>query len=122
MSRHTIPTESADTFAVGWDAPLSTYFAQKFTDPADPDDDPIEVFWLGGSPCELPTLEDLEAALAQHGETLPADLAQQLEADRQAEGTRFVGRPATGLVAAAALETAGPEQAQRIREQLRGAL
>ncbi|MEV4096929.1 hypothetical protein [Streptosporangium saharense] len=123
MSRHKVPTENpATTFAVGWDTPLATYFAQHFTEPADLDDDPEELFWLGGTPCELPTTEDLTAALAQYGAALPAGLLQQLDADRLAEGAHFNGRPATVLIAAAALDAANPGQADRIREQLRGAL
>ena len=120
MSRHTIPnnTRPDDTLVVGWDAPLATYYAHRHQAAADPYDEPTEVFWVGETPCELPTVQDLMTALAEHDEQLPEGLAAQLDADRLAEGTRFIGRPATGLIAAVALETVGPEQADRIRAEL----
>ncbi|MGC5012585.1 hypothetical protein ACLQ2R_17615 [Streptosporangium sp. DT93] len=121
MSRHTLfpnSTHPNDTLTIGWDAPLATFYARRTQPAPHPTDEPVEVFWIGGTPCELPTIQHLADALFNEGETLHADVAHLLDADRLAEGSRFLGRPATGLVAAVALETTGPEQADRIRAEL----
>ena len=92
MSRRTIPnaagSPSGRLTTVGWDPPLTTFFGMAFDPPAsgDFDDDETEVFWVGVMPNELPTVEDLTRALAEHGVQLPAGLADALERDRQREG------------------------------------
>jgi hypothetical protein len=126
VSRHTIPNapgspEGRET-TVGWDPPLATFFAMAMDPPtsSDPDDDPIEVFWHGCTPYELPTIGDLARALARHGVELPVGIARQLAEDHAAEGQRFAGRPATRMVAAMSAAYAGPEQAERISAALTG--
>ncbi|TYB69664.1 hypothetical protein FXF51_05750 [Nonomuraea sp. PA05] len=72
---------------VGWDAPLTTFFAMAF----DGDD---EVFWLGMMPREIPTLGALTEALEPHHVAVPDDVLHQLLADKHSEGDRSdnVGR------------------------------
>lgn len=94
MSRRTIPnapdSPSGRLTTVGWDPPLTTFFGMAFDPPAsgDLDDDEIEVFWVGAMPNELPTVEDLARALAEHGVTLPPGVADQLGRDKEREGDR----------------------------------
>lgn len=104
MSRRIIPSapgspEGRET-TVGWDAPLNTFFAVSIDTPAAEDDDAGEVFWVGATPGEIPTVEALAAALREHGVTLPDEMADQLAADQACEGDRSAGRPGTALIAA----------------------
>jgi hypothetical protein len=71
--------------AVGWDNPLSTYFAQV-SRPVDDDDeeDPI-LLWVGADrPREILTPEDLARHLAPFAD-LPPEMIDQLRADRTAK-------------------------------------
>lgn len=63
--------------SVGWDAPLTTFFAQVF-DSSSNDDEPI--LWLGLEPMQIPTLEMLVKELAEVA-TIPPDILQHLEQD-----------------------------------------
>jgi len=84
MSRHTV-TALTDgiSVTVGWDNPLSTYFAQVNREPDTEDDsDPI-VFWIGGQFGEVQKAEDLVAPLAPYA-TLTTEMVGQLRADRAA--------------------------------------
>ncbi|MFE3452436.1 hypothetical protein ACFXJ8_26280 [Nonomuraea sp. NPDC059194] len=102
MSRHVIPnapdSPSNRVTTVGWDAPLTTFFAMAFDRTPDPIDDEyedeIEVFWIGAMPGELPTVEALEAALKVHGVELTPWIASVLAQDKEGEGDRSgnVGR------------------------------
>ncbi|MEO3856119.1 hypothetical protein [Acrocarpospora sp. B8E8] len=106
MSRYKIPNapDSPDgrVTTVGWDAPLSTFFAMAFDPPASGEefDDEIEVFWVGGMPGEIPAVVALESALSVHGVTLPADVRAALGADRAREGDRSQVHPSARLIEA----------------------
>lgn len=128
MSRHIIPNapgspDSRKT-VVGWDAPLSTFYASATEWVPDAGDDEygddFEVWAVGETPCELPQIAHLVAALAEHDATLPQHIAEALVQDKGAEGERLAGRPGTGLIAAMSKAYAGPEQAARITAALTG--
>lgn len=100
MSRHVIPNAPGSprnrVTTVGWDAPLTTFFAMAFDtvpDSGDPDEfeDEIEVFYLGEDPDELPTVESLTAALKEHGVELYRSTSELLEQDKAQEGDRSDG-------------------------------
>lgn len=105
---------------VGWDAPLATFFARAYDPPAGPGEDDREVFWVGGTPCELPTLETLATAMRQHGVELTFPIEMALAFDKAAEGEKFAGRPATAIITESALTIVTAEQAARIEAALRG--
>lgn len=87
MSRHEIPAKHPGfTVAVGWDNPLTTFFAQVVDESADDGDDPV-VLWLGGSNREVLRPEDLVAPLAPYADLTAAHL-DQLRADRAADADR----------------------------------
>jgi hypothetical protein len=66
--------------SVGWDAPLTTFFAQVF-DSSDDDEDKNEpILWLGDEPRQIPTLEMLVKELAPFA-SIPPDILQNLEND-----------------------------------------
>jgi hypothetical protein len=78
MSRHHVTTEPFE-IVVGWDPPLQTFFLQILDLTRDEEQ---EIFlWLGRQPGELPTVADLEAALASHA-TLTPELRQTLEEEK----------------------------------------
>ncbi|GAA0402632.1 hypothetical protein GCM10009530_63230 [Microbispora corallina] len=105
MSRRIIPnalgSPAGRETTVGWDAPLNTFFAMAFDPPAsgDLDDDEVEVFWVGTAPGEIPTVQRLAKALAQHGVELPMLVAQRLSEDCAGEGDQSQGRPGSALIA-----------------------
>jgi hypothetical protein len=78
MSRHCIATEPFE-IVVGWDPPLQTFFLQILD--LTRDEEQEIVLWLGTRPGELPTVADLEAALASHA-TLTPELRQTLEEEK----------------------------------------
>lgn len=85
MSRHIIPnapgSPAVRETVVGWDPPLSTFFAMAF-------DGDEEVFWVGADPGEIPTVHLLDKALGRHGVELPMLVAERLSWDQQQEGDR----------------------------------
>jgi hypothetical protein len=85
MSRHCIATEPFE-IVVGWDTPLQTFFLEFFEVAKDNDEEDKILLWLGTQPGELPTVADLESALASDALTshveLTPKLRQQLEADK----------------------------------------
>lgn len=107
MSRHIIPnapgSPTGRETTVGWDPPLTTFFAMAFDPPASGDfeDDETEVFWVGCMPNEIPTVDELVRVLAEHNVELPAGLAARLENDKAREGDRS-DNPGRGLVASLA--------------------
>jgi hypothetical protein len=85
------------TFAIGWDVPLDTYFAQVMDLSIDPDDDCV-IAWVGGMP---PYYHDLDAMLREvntriSGElpaiALPEETRAKLMKDRQGSLTTHPGR------------------------------
>lgn len=83
MSRYDIDTAnpSATACVVGWDNPLQTFFAQVQQYQDDVDEDPIMRLWIGTTPSECLDVIKLAKAIAPWA-ILPADIATQLEADR----------------------------------------
>lgn len=61
MSRHEImsPNELNIKFVVGWDNPLKTFYLQRIDLNKDEDDEDRINPWIGMTPDELPTVEDL---------------------------------------------------------------
>jgi hypothetical protein len=87
-SRRSIPARAADlTVVVGWDNPLSTFFAhvERIQDDGDPRD-PI-LLWIGSEHGEVAQAEQLAGPLASYAVLTP-DLIEQLRADRAADADR----------------------------------
>lgn len=86
MSRHVIPARDPNLIiVVGWDNPLQSFFAQveRPEDPEEDDDDPI-LLWVGATPREVITVEDLTRHLAPYA-ALPPEVAAQLRQERAAK-------------------------------------
>ncbi|WP_214317084.1 hypothetical protein [Nonomuraea sediminis] len=126
MSRHIIPNPPGSPLrrvtSVGWDRPLATFFAMSFDPPAPGDefDNEIEVFWIGATPCEIPTVEALAHTLAEHHVELPGDIKRLLAVEAKVEGQGFAGRPATSVIAAAVRPHVPADQQARIDAALEG--
>jgi hypothetical protein len=83
MSRYSVPAqEPGVTVLVGWDDPLTTFWAQVFA-PEVAEEAEACVLWLGTVPQEIPTVAALQAQLAGWA-TLAADLVARLTHDQQA--------------------------------------
>jgi hypothetical protein len=80
MSRYQIPTihRTHEAF-VGWDAPMTTFFAQVF-DRNVKDRDEQLLLWMGDDDLAIPTLQHLQDAVADYA-TIPTNILTQLEAD-----------------------------------------
>ena len=87
-SRRSIPAHAPDlTVVVGWDNPLSTFFAQVERNQDDDDPrDPI-LLWIGGELGEVVQAEQLAGPLAPYAE-LTSKLVEQLRADRAVDADR----------------------------------
>ena len=87
-SRRSIPARAADlTVVVGWDNPLSTFFAQVERNQDDDDPrDPI-LLWIGSELGEVAQAEQLAGPLAPYAALTPG-LIEQLRADRAADADR----------------------------------
>ena len=87
-SRRSIPARTPDlTVIVGWDNPLSTFFAQveRIQDDLDPRD-PI-LLWIGSELGEVAQAEQLAGPLAPCAELTP-EVVELLRADRAADADR----------------------------------
>lgn len=85
-SAHTYQHEQAPgTVTVGWDAPLSTYFAYVEVPDAEDDEDAYPVS-LGGIPYAVRTVTALAEAMPY---PIPQHIRQRLTADRYRKGERF---------------------------------
>lgn len=123
MSSHTLPplggAPAGRTVRVGWDAPLASYFASVWDEPGDDDTETNHLVFAGAAPYDIgdpATVLELVTPYA----VIPEGLREQLLADRDREGDRFRGRPATELVGTAALPYArSTQQADAIRAALR---
>jgi hypothetical protein len=83
MSRYHFPTpDPRFTAVVGWDNPLTTFFAQIFNASIE-DDDEACVLWIGTAPEAIPTVAALQAQLAGWA-TIPPDIVDRLTRDQQA--------------------------------------
>jgi hypothetical protein len=73
------------TVAVGWDNPLSTYFAQVSRPVDDEDEEDPIILWVGADrPREIITVEDLARCLAPFAD-LSSEMMDRLRADRAAK-------------------------------------
>ena len=70
------------TAVVGWDNPLTTFFAQIFN-ASIADDDEACVLWIGTAPEAIPTVAALQAQLAGWA-AIPPDIVDRLVRDQQA--------------------------------------
>ena len=83
MSRYSVPAQDPNvTVIVGWDNPLTTFFAQAF-DSAIEEDAEACILWIGTAPQAIPTVAALQTHLAGWA-TLPADIVDRLTRDQQA--------------------------------------
>jgi hypothetical protein len=83
MSRYSVPAQTPGlTVIVGWDNPLTTFFAEVF-DPSIEEDDEAYLLWIGTAPQAIPTVAALQAQLAGWA-TIPADIVGHLTWDQQA--------------------------------------
>lgn len=123
MSSHTLTplggAPAGRTVRVGWDAPLASYFASAWDEPNVEDAETEHLVFAGAAPYDISdpiTVLELVTPYA----VVPEGLREQLLADRDAEGDRFPGRPATELVGTSALPYArSSRQADAIRAALR---
>ncbi|MEV4046060.1 hypothetical protein [Streptomyces sp. NPDC049744] len=123
MSSHTLTplggAPAGRTVRVGWDAPLGTFFASAWDEPADEDADADHLVFAGASPYDISDPATVVELVTPYA-VIPEGLREQLLADRDREGDRFRGRPATELVGTAALPYArSARQADAIRAALR---
>lgn len=73
---------------VGWDNPLSTFFAQVWDERAvefgNPDDEPEPLLWAGCRHGEIRTVEHLGRVLSPYA-VVPPETRERLDRDRAAE-------------------------------------
>jgi hypothetical protein len=83
MSRYSVPAQHPDlTVIVGWDNPLTTFFAQVFN-PSIEDDEEACLLWIGTAPEALPTVAALQAQLTSRA-AIPPDIVDRLTRDQHA--------------------------------------
>jgi hypothetical protein len=83
MSRYSFPAQDPGlTVIVGWDNPLTTFFAQAF-DPSVEDEAEADLLWIGTAPREIPTVAALQAQLTGWA-TIPPAIVACLTRDQQA--------------------------------------
>ncbi|MER6256808.1 hypothetical protein ABT224_36245 [Streptomyces sp. NPDC001584] len=122
MSNYTLtPLSGAPagrTVLIGWDAPLASYFASVWDEREDEDAEDAHLVFAGGAPYDISDVNTVLELVVPYA-VVPEGLRDQLLTDRESEGDRFPGRPATELVAAAALPYArSTQQADAIRAAL----
>jgi len=87
MSRHTIPgLNPKHEVAVGWDAPMGTFFG-LVSDPSLPVDHDDTVLWVGKGFNSIGTVDGLVDAMKAHA-TIPPDMIAKLADDRAREGDK----------------------------------
>jgi hypothetical protein len=83
MSCYSLPAQQSGlTVIVGWDNPLTTFFAQVF-DPSIEEDAEACLLWIGTAPGAIPTVAALQAQLAGWA-AIPPDIVARLLRDQQA--------------------------------------
>jgi len=92
MSRHEYDGNGA-RLAIGWDAPLATYYLQVWVDAfmhdeMDEDERETPQVWLGVSYGEAPDPHPLVAIARRHVPTIPDDLVQTLLIEELAKPAR----------------------------------
>ncbi|MGA5643275.1 hypothetical protein ACPCTN_31615 [Streptomyces cinereoruber] len=123
MSSHTLTplggTPAGRTVRVGWDAPLASYFATVWDEPDDEAAEADHLVFAGAAPYDISDPTTVLELVTPYA-VIPEDLRERLLADRDREGDRFQGRPATELVGTTALPYArSTGQADAIRAALR---
>ena len=82
MSRSSLSAQQPGlTVIVGWDHPLTTFFAQVF-DPSIEEDAEACLLWIGTAPEAIPTVAALQAQLVGWA-TIPDDMVDRLTRDQQ---------------------------------------
>ena len=83
MSRYTIPPDDRRfQVIVGWDDPLTTFFAQVFALTVDAEeDDTACVLWVGGDLQALTTVAAVQAALQAYA-TMSPEIVARLQHDQ----------------------------------------
>ncbi len=92
MSRHEFE-QPGISVAIGWDAPLATFFLQVWSEALqtaamDEEERASPQIWMGDEYGALPEPAALLAIARQHMPTLPQDLDEDLRQDRQAAPPR----------------------------------
>jgi len=89
MSRYVIPPDDRHfQVIVGWDAPLTTFFAQVFDTTVEAEeDDAACVLWVGGDLQAITTVATLQDALQAYA-TMPADVVALLQHDQATTSPR----------------------------------
>jgi hypothetical protein len=83
MSRYSLSAQQPGlTVIVGWDNPLTTFFAQVF-DPSIEEDADACLLWIGTAPGAIPTVAALQAQLVGWA-TIPPAIVARLVRDQQA--------------------------------------
>lgn len=80
MSRYVLEATERREVVVGWDPPLGTFFAQIYAPQAE-DDEEEAIWWIGYQPHEVPTLRELDEALASQGVALTHEIGRKLAFD-----------------------------------------
>jgi hypothetical protein len=107
------------TVRIGWDAPLASFFASAWDEPDTDDAENNHLVFAGAAPYDISDVNTVLELVAPYA-VVPEALREQLLADRDSEGDRFRGRPATDLVGTSTLPYAhSSQQADAIRAALR---
>lgn len=80
MSRYAVPASGKESFIVGWDPPLGTFFAQEYGPSLEDDEDNL-VWWIGYEPGEVTTIADLRRWCLDRGVVIPQDIDDALRRD-----------------------------------------
>lgn len=80
MSRHELQARGSFEVVVGWDPPLSTFFAQAWDLTKDEDDPAAELVWIGCTPGEIRDPQQVCDAVAEWAD-IPDGLVQELYAE-----------------------------------------
>lgn len=108
MSRYTVTAiDPRYSIELGWDAPMTTFFAQVLDSTIDIDEEEVDpiVLWVGDSDMAIPTIDQLQAAIASYA-ILSPEVIEQLQADYDRTWTpsplqqlnrRFIGNFQEGL-------------------------
>ncbi|RIA46193.1 hypothetical protein DFR49_0726 [Hephaestia caeni] len=82
-----VADHGALSIAIGWDAPLNTYFAMVLRDGDDVDDEHRDLLWIGTRYGEIADPDAAIEALRPYA-VIRNGLAAELTADRLQEGSR----------------------------------
>lgn len=80
MSRHELPAADGLEVVVGWDPPLSTFFAQVWDRRLEEDDPAAELLWIGCAPREINDIQKVMDAVKPWA-TFPDEVKRALYRD-----------------------------------------